>query len=523
MKTCWHGCAILACLCASLSAQPAGVPIGHTVDSFYRLTVLNGTGEGDYKAGKKVTITATPAPPGYAFLGWVILTKNGSISDWSESSGFFMPPHEATVAAIYGKVETWFPPGDEQVKVGLLLPKVNGMSPRRVEQKIRVTFSLGDGAQQVKRSHLWRISRVLVDWFPKQEAQGTWGTGEIIRCFDRQYMGAEIGRGRAIPKQSFIEVGSWVFEASVWHEGLWTSEQAAGKVGEDEEVVLPSVDIGVDLGVSTHSAYFVGRMKAPGELLPVEMVVDANRDGEVKLGSPTDKTTQGRPYAFWCNDDDDRNNEDHPESAHKDSDNNAIESVRDLEDFARLWLHVGAFHEQIAAGAVKFGLKWKSTGTPKPVIKVYEAVEGDGGTKYLTDPEGAPAQLNGSFGAAKATVSGENNKATLLPNSLFTQLSAGDPVAYLLFEGVSEGKGQLVITLHKADGTEIGDGPGVWLDIRILRKCMRGSQRRRTRRLRPMSPTVQPLTILNFTLPRRATLLPPMKNPRRWFLSMAGA
>jgi pimeloyl-ACP methyl ester carboxylesterase len=45
----------------------------------------------------------------------------------------------------------------------------------------------------------------------------------------------------------------------------------------------------------------------------------------------------------------------------------------------------------------------------------------------------------------------------------------------LLFEGSAEGKGQLVITLHKADGTEIGEGPGVWLDLLDVRKMYQSS------------------------------------------------
>ena len=40
----------------------------------------------------------------------------------------------------------------------------------------------------------------------------------------------------------------------------------------------------------------------------------------------------------------------------------------------------------------------------------------------------------------------------------------------LLFEGSGEGKGQLVLTVHKADGTQIGAGGSVWLDIKDVRK-----------------------------------------------------
>jgi hypothetical protein len=184
-----------------------------------------------------------------------------------------MPHHASTVAAVYGKVETWFPPGNEEVKTGLLLPKSSEEPQHRSQQKVRVTFSLGDAAGRLKPHHLWSISRVLVDWFPKPEAQGTWGPTEVIRCFDKEVMGEEIGRNQAIPKNAFVEVAQGVFEASVWHESLWSLEQAADKAGEDEELVHPALDVRIDLGVSSNPSFFISRMKAPCSLLPLVIQV----------------------------------------------------------------------------------------------------------------------------------------------------------------------------------------------------------------------------------------------------------
>jgi len=48
-------------------------------------------------------------------------------------------------------------------------------------------------------------------------------------------------------------------------------------------------------------------------------------------------------------------------------------------------------------------------------------------------------------------------------------LSARNPNRYLLFEGCSEGKGLLVLTLWKGDD-KIGEGPGVWLDLKNVNK-----------------------------------------------------
>lgn len=269
MRTCWHECAILVCLCTSLVAQSMDEPDDHPT----QLTVLNGSGDGNYQAGETVSITATGASAGYVFLGWTILSKGGSINSWSEEAEFVMPDHSATVAAIYGKVETWFPPGDEDAKEGVLLPRGPIWPQKRIEQKIRVTFSLGDGANRVKKHDLWWITRVLVDWFPADEVQGTWGAGEITRCFVNQYGEPKIQRDHAIPKESFVEVAPGVFETSIWHESRWTWEQAAEKAGDDGDIVLPKLDIEINLGFSSNPSYFISRMRAQGALLPVEFEV----------------------------------------------------------------------------------------------------------------------------------------------------------------------------------------------------------------------------------------------------------
>jgi pimeloyl-ACP methyl ester carboxylesterase len=58
----------------------------------------------------------------------------------------------------------------------------------------------------------------------------------------------------------------------------------------------------------------------------------------------------------------------------------------------------------------------------------------------------------------------------MLPVSFLDTLTATQPKAWFVFEGVTEGKGQLVITINKADGTEIGEGPGVWFDLKNIKK-----------------------------------------------------
>jgi pimeloyl-ACP methyl ester carboxylesterase len=217
-------------------------------------------------------------------------------------------------------------------------------------------------------------------------------------------------------------------------------------------------------------------------LLPAEIAVDANRYGVIKFagnynkpevaGKPFDKTEETKPFRFWCNEDDDSGEKDNPGSSTQDYADFIIQGKRDLEDFSRLHLYLGGLHEAVVSGNIKVGLKWKNA-TGDPSIRIYKAVETDGGSKYLTDDGVAGQQASGSY---KNCIVGEGTKQRIgstgfiLPASFWTGLTAENPTKHLLFEGCSEGKGQLVFTFHKADGTEIGEGPGVWMDLKKIKK-----------------------------------------------------
>ncbi len=210
------------------------------------------------------------------------------------------------------------------------------------------------------------------------------------------------------------------------------------------------------------------------------MAVDGNRDGVIKFaGNPTaagafDKTEEDQPFRFWLNNDDDRDGEDHPESSQKDSDDDQIQSTRDLEDLTRLHLHIGGLQDAIANGTFQIGLEWRSvTGTP--TIKVYGATENDGGDQYLRTAVTAANQSLGAAGTALGTVT--NGASFKLPASFWQAdllagrpvLSAESPNRYLIFEATGEGKGQLVTTFWKGS-EKIGEGPGVWLDLKDIKK-----------------------------------------------------
>ena len=215
-------------------------------------------------------------------------------------------------------------------------------------------------------------------------------------------------------------------------------------------------------------------------LVPADLAVDANRDGTIRFAGnfqtdktkPVDKTTEAKPFRFWCNDDNDTYNENGGEDVvpvlFPDSEDDEINSMRDLEDFTRLWLHIGAFYDEISNGTFKIGLKWKNTNSTSPSIKVYKSADPNGSDDYLKVDQAGQDQFAAEYRTALATVAGAT--PAMLPQSLFSDFSEQNPVAHLLFEGITEGKGQLCITIHKADGTEIGEGPGVWLDLKNIKK-----------------------------------------------------
>jgi len=205
-------------------------------------------------------------------------------------------------------------------------------------------------------------------------------------------------------------------------------------------------------------------------LIVMDVGVDGNRDGTIAFSAPEDQTKQGTPFRFWVNDDEDKDDPDDPENvntSNPDGDDNQIEAKRDLEDFTRLNVNIGALHEAVAEGTIQVGLKWKETSSGSPQIKVWRNLSPNGGTQYLSDDGVAAEHLNlGNPGHI------QGSSSYIIPTQFWedAELSASQPFGYLLFEGVEEGKGRLVVTLHDSSGAEIGEGAGVWLDIKNIKK-----------------------------------------------------
>jgi len=207
-------------------------------------------------------------------------------------------------------------------------------------------------------------------------------------------------------------------------------------------------------------------------LLPCELKVDGNRDGEVEMGSSADDTEEEKPYRFWVNDDHDVDDEEEP-SGDPDWEDGEIQCIRDLEDFSRLRINIGGLHDAFKNGDMGIGLKFKNVESgDDPAIQVYWHL-GQGNDSYIK--EQAPAALQTLQTAQKSP-----SESSIIDSSggfyfksdsdVLSGLSESYPYIDLLFEGVREGKGELVITIHDSSGNEIGEGAGVWLELLAVRK-----------------------------------------------------
>lgn len=212
-------------------------------------------------------------------------------------------------------------------------------------------------------------------------------------------------------------------------------------------------------------------------LLHVVLGVDNNRDGTLKLVASEDQTAVDRPYRFWLNNDDDGGwdeagdtyiaNDDNPWTPETlDNADDKISRVRDLEDFARLHLKVKGLETALSAGTITLGFKWKTTvpaATSK--IRLFEAVEADGGTQYLSDVDTALTQKTASTSSLGVV---PEVGVLDLPVS-FWGSNALKGEKYLLFEGIEEGNDELMIVL-KEGGTVIGETGAVFLELLDIRK-----------------------------------------------------
>lgn len=125
----------------------------------------------------------------------------------------------------------------------------------------------------------------------------------------------------------------------------------------------------------------------------LDAVVDVNSDGllvtDPGLGVPVDRPTAEQPFLFWVNHDQD-DKEDSGETwpiERPDAETPQIDSLRDLEDFARLAVRLG---DAPADDAV---LEFRWRGPDAPEINLFAAADPECTRVHLLDRDAALVQL----------------------------------------------------------------------------------------------------------------------------------
>jgi hypothetical protein len=214
--------------------------------------------------------------------------------------------------------------------------------------------------------------------------------------------------------------------------------------------------------------------------LDLQLSVDANRDGDI-LFDGTDQTTAAQPFRFWVNNDYDAYDssiadfDDLNPSAGDDADNTSISCTRDLEDYTRLRINTQGITEDLQNGNLFLALQWKNV-TGNPGIRIFRAVESDGGSLYLTDANTAQAQISAPYGnclidhfVGQTACSG--SLPFIFPTNTWANLTSGQPVANFLFDAVSRGTGQLIIAIYKNDAvTKLAEGQPLYMKLQDVKE-----------------------------------------------------
>jgi hypothetical protein len=208
--------------------------------------------------------------------------------------------------------------------------------------------------------------------------------------------------------------------------------------------------------------------RGTGVVNVIKLQLDVNHDGTMDLsfGGP-DNTSQGRPFVFWLNNDYDRVWRDADDGAYYDDsvtaaqgnnipDSNytnsvgyrAIPTMRDLQDFARLWTSgISNLYSKLPPGST-VSLSWGDVGSPNPAnptIDLFEAADPDGATGYLTNATLASQQIDPTQALYKGRLG--PGQSLRLDSCLFGPCCRGD---HFIWCGVSSGTGALTLTIADA-------------------------------------------------------------------------
>jgi hypothetical protein len=294
--------------------------------------------------------------------------------------------------------------------------------------------------------------------------------------------------------------GDGAYAAVLWQYNRGTNGTPFWEITDlNRRLTNPDWHVFNAMGINDDGLVLAYARNAAGEdhavlLAMSQLAVDANRDGTIVFDD-ADQTAADKPYRFWLNDDQDEPKpsslftEDDPEiypPARPDSNDQAITSARDCEDLTRLWLDTGNLINYLTDGGgdLYIGLKWENVGDAKPSIRLFRSADASGGLGHIKDATVADKQVSLFGSCLKDADYTSNGIDQVRPTGrvadfIFTRhslagLDKSQSRLFLLFEGVAEGRGELRLMLLKknSDGTwtSLGEGSGVWLDLKNIRR-----------------------------------------------------
>jgi hypothetical protein len=200
--------------------------------------------------------------------------------------------------------------------------------------------------------------------------------------------------------------------------------------------------------------------RGTGVVYCASLSVDKNHDGTMDLTfNGPDATSQTSPMEFWINNGNDGTGVGEAINAPQfpNSTGNVIQSMRELENFARLWI-CGMPAVDTTEG-YHVSLSWANVSSGSPAIKLFLSLEPDGGIGYLTNTIVASNYVGNVLNASSfGTVSTGTN--FFFPDLFFDNTTT----KHLMFEGVTAGEGELVMTVTDSNSNTIAQ-TGVWLDL----------------------------------------------------------
>jgi hypothetical protein len=298
---------------------------------------------------------------------------------------------------------------------------------------------------------------------PKFMTAGEGEEQQIVPLIWNQDMGPTPPTNLNAQMQGFEVDGS-----KIWHNSLWLD--IADVIPDTEWTDIKIKDIN-DHGMLAAQATDVEGKKCAVLLVPVDLAVDANRNGDVEFR--TDQTSAATPYRFWVNNDADTDEDEEEDESPADHADGRIQTQRDLEDFTRIQLMVGGLHEQLINGDIIVTMKFKNgTVEDDPALNLWLHLDEEGDRDYLLDEQIAARQMALET-PGRVT---KNAGYTFLPSfwsgegiSNYSAITSGKPYRYLLFEGAGEGKGELVLEFKKG-GEVLGEACSCWVNLLDVRK-----------------------------------------------------